>query len=389
MVEVPVTALTSRVPLAGREEARNFMPSVDWQVEIDCATSAEWSEMLDLFADANIYQTAAYGGVRWGEKNLSRLVLKKDGEVRGMAQLRIIRPTPLKFGMAYLRWGPLWERRGVVPDSEVPTRMALALEDEYLRKRKLFLRVIPNAFKGSTRAAMMQAAFTKFTQEPFDGSNMYRTIVLDLSPSLDELRSNLDKKWRNQLTRSEKNNLDVVAGSGSKEYRIFCRMYSQMLKRKTFETTVDADEFGRMQEMLTESQRMRVLICEDHGVPVAGLVASPMGDSAIYLLGATGDAGLNSKGAYLLQWTLIKWLKERGVKSYDLGGIDPEANPGVYHFKRGFSGADVCQINPLVASNSAVSSGIVKAGLILQRTLRGSLNSLTAGRLLRQPATKD
>ena len=48
-------------------------------------------------------------------------------------------------------------------------------------------------------------------------------------------------------------------------------IYSQMRKRKTFETTVDADEFGRIQEALAESQRMRILICEDKGVPVAGL----------------------------------------------------------------------------------------------------------------------
>ena len=74
-----------------------------------------------------------------------------------------------------------------------------------------------------------------------------------------------------------------------------------------------------------------------------------MGDSAIYLLGATSDDGLNAKGSYLLQWTLIQWLKENGVRWYDLGGIDPEGNPGVYYFKRGFSGADVCQLTPLVA----------------------------------------
>ena len=84
-----------------------------------------------------------------------------------------------------------------------------------------------------------------------------------------------------------------------------------MRKRKTFETTVDVEEFGRIQEDLPECHRMRILICEDRGVPVAGLVASAMGDSAIYLLGATSDGGLNSKGAYLLQWTLIKWLKEQ------------------------------------------------------------------------------
>ena len=52
-----------------------------WQVEVDRATPAEWSSMLDLFADANLYQTWSYGAVRWGRKNLSQLVLKRDGEV--------------------------------------------------------------------------------------------------------------------------------------------------------------------------------------------------------------------------------------------------------------------------------------------------------------------
>jgi hypothetical protein len=109
-----------------------------WQLEVDCASAAEWSQMLNLFDDANIYQTAAYGGVRWGEKNLSRLVLKRNGEVMGIAQLRIVRPTPLKFGIAYLRWGPLWERRGIPLDPEVPMRLARAIVDEYRKTRKYF-----------------------------------------------------------------------------------------------------------------------------------------------------------------------------------------------------------------------------------------------------------
>jgi hypothetical protein len=97
---------------------------------------------------------------------------------------------------------------------------------------------------------------------------------------------------------------------------------------------------------------------------------------------------LKSKGAYLLHWTMIQWLKSNGVRWYDLGGIDPEGNPGVYSFKKGFSGVDICQINPLVASESAVSSGIVKAGLAVQRTLRGSLSPLNLARSLKQLATK-
>ncbi len=375
--------------LAGREKELKFMQNPSWQVEVDRATSAEWSEMLDLFADANIYQTAAYGDVRWGARNLSRIVLRRDGEVVGAAQLRIVRPTPLKFGMAYLRWGPLWERRGLTVDPEVPLRMARAIEDEYLVRRKLFARVLPNAFAGSTRAATMQTAFCRFAAEPLDTDNTYRTIVLDLNPSLEELRKGLDPKWRNKLCGAEKNNLKVVVGNGSDEYRIFCQMYNHMRQRKAFETTVDVEEFGQMQETLVPSQRMQIMICEANGVPAAGLVVSAMGDSAIYLLGATGDDGLKSKGAYLLHWTAIEWLKRVGVRWYDLGGIDPEGNPGVYSFKKGFSGVDITQINPLVASDSAVSSGMVKAGLAVQRALRGSKSPFSAARSLKQLATRN
>jgi len=389
MLEGSVVTPMLPVELAGRQKELKFMQNLRWQVEVDRAGSAEWSRMLDLFDDANIYQTAAYGEVRWGEKNLSRLVLKRDGEVVGMAQLRIIRPTPLKFGMAYLRWGPIWERRGLPLDPEVPMHMARAIEEEYLEKRKLFLRVLPNAFAGSPRARAIQAAFSRFTPEPLDSDNTYRTFVLDLSSSLDELRKGFDPKWRNKLSGAEKNQLKVIAGSGSTEYHTFCKIYNQMRRRKTFETTVDVDEFGRMQETLAESQRLRVLICEDKGVPVAGSVVAAMGDSAIYLLGATSDEGLKSKGAYLLQWAMIQWLKENGIRWYDLGGIDPEGNPGVYSFKKGISGVDTCQINPLAASDSAVSSGIVKAGLAMQRTLRGSLSPLSLARSLKQLATKN
>ena len=260
--------------------------------------------------------------------------------------------------------------------------MARALQEEYARKRGLLLQILPNAFAGSPRAALFQSCFSRFTQEPRTSANLYRTFVLDLAPTIEELRRNLDAKWRNKLTQSEKKGLKVVAGNGTEEYRTFCRMYDQMRKRKTFETTVDVEEFGRLQEDLPTTHRMRVLICEQAGVPVAGLVASALGDSAIYLLGATSDDGLTAKGAYLLQWTLIRWLKENGIRWYDLGGIDPEGNPGVYTFKKGLSGADRTQLTPLVACNSVVSSAVVRASLAAHRVVR-SLGTLHLGRALK------
>ena len=347
-------------------------PGSGWCAEIDRVNRDDWSRTIDQFDDVSVYQTWSYGGIRWGEKNLSHLVLKRDNEVLGAAQLRIVRPTRFKFGIAYLRWGPLFERRGKPVDCEATHCMARFLEQEYVEKRKLFLRVLPNAFGGTQRAAAIEAAFGRFTREPIDSENIYRTFLLDLSPSIEDLRKKLDKKWRNQLSAAERNNLQIVRGQvGSGDlYQTFCLMYDQMQQRKTFETTVDVHEFGRIQQDLPESQRMQVLICQDQGRPVAGFVGSAMGDTGIYLLGATSDAGLKSKGGYLLQWTFIQWLKENGFKWYDLGGIDPEKNPGVYHFKRGLSGSDVTQISPMFASRSVLSSTIAKAALAMRHTVR-------------------
>jgi lipid II:glycine glycyltransferase (peptidoglycan interpeptide bridge formation enzyme) len=337
------------------------MEQNQYQVEVDAVSSSEWSQLMELFEDANIYQTWAYGAVRWGARHLSHLVLKRNNEVVAMAQLRIVGLSKLKCGIAYLRWGPLCHLRGRELEADVVQRMARALRNEYVEGRKLCLRILPNAFTGSLRAQVFGTAFSQFSSESASHANGYRTFVLDLAPSLDELRKRLDRKWRNHLSRAEKNGLTIVEGEGLPEYQVFVDMYKEMWARKRFETSVDVDEFRRIQEGLTGSQRMRILICRQGDTPVAGIVCSAMGDTANCLLAATSDAGLQFKGAYLLQWTMIGWLKEHGFRYYDLGGIDPVTNPGVYRFKSGFSGNDVSHMTPFVACDSLLGFAFLKA----------------------------
>jgi lipid II:glycine glycyltransferase (peptidoglycan interpeptide bridge formation enzyme) len=80
---------------------------------------------------------------------------------------------------------------------------------------------------------------------------------------------------------------------------------------------------------------------------------------------------MKSKGAYLLQWSMIQWLKRQGVRHYDLGGINPEINPGVYHFKSGLSGVDQSHIGPFVACENSLSAVAVKAGQVLRNGFSG------------------
>src|SRR5690349_14718338 len=107
------TVVLDREAVAG--PARNHT----WRAEVDRVTQAEWSQLLELFEDANIYQTWSYGAIRWGARNLSHIVLKRDDEVVAIAQLRIVRPGNLGFGIAYLRWGPMFHRRGTDLDADI------------------------------------------------------------------------------------------------------------------------------------------------------------------------------------------------------------------------------------------------------------------------------
>ena len=351
------------------------MNNAGYQIHVDNMTSSNWDDLVNRFEDAHIYQTWSYGVVRWGQRNLSHLVLKQNEKVLSVAQLRIIRPRFFKGGIAYLRWGPLCQLRGQEPQLEVVRPMALALHEEYVQKRRLFLRILPNAFEGSPGTGSFKDSFSQFRQEPQGTANARRTFLLDLTPPLDELRERLDQKWRNQLNGAERNDLTIIEGSGAGEFQMFSDLYQAMWRRKKFDNPVDVHEFGLLCEALPPSQKIRILICLHKGVPVNGIVCAALGHTGIYLLGATNDAGLNTKGAYLLQWLIIKWLKENGYRYYDLGGINPEANPGVYHFKRGLAGADLTRIAPLESCQNPLSSLCILAADIVHAGLGSSIRN--------------
>jgi len=343
------------------------LPDTAFKTEVDRVTESEWSQLLERFADANIYQTWAYGVGRWGEGSLSHLVLKRGGEVQGVAQLRIFRPPGLKAGIAYLRWGPLCHQLGRELDGGTVVALAGALRQEYVENRGLYLELLPNAFSGSVRAQVFESAFRQYDHGAGISEERYRTVALDLSSRLEDLRKNLDKKWRNQLNAAERNSLTIIESYSLRRFR---ELYRQMLERKQFHTNISLEEFEQIQERLPQTQKMRILICEYQGQATAGLACSAIGESALCLLAATNDHGMKLKSSYLLQWAMIQRLKQSGIRFYDLGGIDPEANPGVHHFKSGISGADLCHIPPFTACDSKLSRAAVKTGQMLRNSWR-------------------
>jgi hypothetical protein len=337
--------------------------------QVDQVTETEWNSLQEGFADANLYQTWSYGAVSWGEKQLSHLVLRRDGVPVALAQLRLVRLPVVGSGIAYVRWGPVWVPRNARWDATVCTAMTEALIQEYVVRRRLVLRVVPNTFREDSAAAELTTSWSQRGLLEDRSSRAYHTIRLNLRLPLDELRRQLSSRWRRQLNIAERNNLEIREGQSDDLYLDFLHLYREMLARKQFDTSVDVEKFRHIQQRLPASQKMTTLICVAEGRAVAGLVISAVGRTAIYLFAATGDEGLNARGSYRLQWHAIQRLQERGVEWYDLGGINPEVNPGVFTFKSGMGGDEVRQLGRHEMTAAPLSRLSVFVGEGAQRVL--------------------
>ena len=72
----------------------------------------------------------------------------------------------------------------------------------------------------------------------------------------------------------------------------------------------------------------------------------------------------------MIQLNAIVVAKSHGMRWYDLGGIDPEANPGVYHFKKGLSGTEVRAAGPYEVRPGGLTGRITLAGETVYRAYR-------------------
>lgn len=305
--------------------------------EFDAMDEQTWCQILREFDDASIYQTWPYEEVRSGRKNISHLVLREKSHVVAVAQSRIAKLPFVDAGIAYVRWGPLW-RRNSKANPEVFQQAIRALRNEYACKRGLVLRLYPVLFDDDPpcfASILKEEGFSLVGKDKRD-----RTILMDLSRAIEDLRRGLKPHWSRELKVAERRGLEIVEGCTDELFKQFIEIYKGMVARKRFVEPNDIYQFRAIQEQLPEEFKMKVMLCRADGDLCAGLICSVMGKRAIYLFGATSNSGMKSRGSYLLQWKLIEQLKRGHLEVYDLNGIDPASNPGTYKFKNDLGGAN-------------------------------------------------
>ena len=335
--------------------------SSGYTVEIDNAGKGSWNNVIERFNDASIYQAWSYEAMKSGEKNLSHLVLKRDGAIVAAAQVRITRLPMTRIGAAYVRWGPMWQLRGSEPDLEVFEQALRALRNEYACRRGLVVRILPALFNDQSEHFKPVLERVEFMQPSHE--NPQRTLLVNLKPSIEDLRKGLHEKWRYNLKKAEKNNLKVVEGFDDDLFRLCIDIYKETHGRKKFMETSDVHQFRKIQHDLPDRFKMRLLVAFADDKPAAGVICSGIGDMGTFLFGGTSDAGLRTYGSYLLQWKALTWLKEQGATWYNLAGINPVKNPGTHRFKAGLcgkNGKDVFFVGAYDACDSASMSHLFR-----------------------------
>jgi lipid II:glycine glycyltransferase (peptidoglycan interpeptide bridge formation enzyme) len=349
--------------------------------EIDGVDEQTWCHLLQEFDDANLYQTWSYASVLSGRRSMSHLILRRNGDVAAIAQARITRLPFINLGIAYIQWGPLWRRGNREADTETFRQSIRALRNEFVCKRGFSLRLFPLVFDNeplSCSSVLAEEGFSASLNE-----KRRRTILMNLLPSLANLREGMGGNFRRNLKIAERNGLEIVEGSSDELFETFIDIYKEMVSRKKFEEPNDIDEFRLIQTRLPDRLKMRIMLCRSGDRVCAGLVCSPIGDTAIYLFGATSKVGLTVSGSYLLQWKLIENLKHESIEKYNLNGINPDKNPGTFKFKSdlaGKNGKDVYYAGRFDSHPGFISRSCTEFGATLRTAYRKLKQSAKRGR---------
>lgn len=324
-------------------------------------THNEWNQVLTGFADACIYQTWAYPAARWGEKRLSQFIMEDNNGVKAAALIRNLTPPGLQAGLSYVSMGPMWRLKGRPADPRDLTEALTAMWQSLAVERGMHLRLRPNFTLSQLddTPGLLEATGFKSRQ----GVRPYETLMIDLAQSSDEIMASFHGKWRNSLKKGLKAECEILVGRQMELFDQFLGLQHEMAERKHFQERLDLQALRQAQSSEAEENQLIIFLAMRQGEPLAAAAISWLGDTAIYLLGASSPQGRKLNASYVLQWEIITKLKEWDCRWYDLGGVNTSGKSGVLLFKQrlaGKNGKHIELIGEIEAKGGVLSQGIVR-----------------------------
>ena len=169
-----------------------------------------------------------------------------------------------------------------------------------------------------------------------------RTILIDLTLGKDRLMANLHSQWRAGVRAAARAGVSIGEARDAESVAKFYSMCESTSRNKGF--ALPGSEALMLALCGKESgpdTEAVLLLASYAGQVAAGALAMRCGRSIHYMWGASDRSFAKHRPGEAVQWAMIEWALQRQCTTYDLEGIVPDANSGVYAFKRRMGGAEV------------------------------------------------
>lgn len=334
----PRTKPVSQTDAAPKSSGRRIASTEGFTVA-DLTGSLDWDEKIGGEASANIYASRSWGVYKERLRRPTRRVAirGKDGRTLLYAQYHERKVGPARFILA--QGCPILTAAGA--KRAEPAFRAFV---EHLALRPLdVLGVNYQEFQSSEAAAALLAIGFAPVVAPKN-----HTLEVDLSRDIGTVLAGVDRNFRRHLTRARQNpDLEAVfltePDARLRAFDRFAEMYAALQLRKGFSNAFNSTAY---RDIAAVEPRLEFLEIRERGEPIDVRIVHKSATRWTDFFTASNHRALATSAATLSVWNLIERAKAEGVRVYDLGGIDPANNRGVFDFKRLLS-RNVVQSTPL------------------------------------------
>lgn len=304
------------------------------EIEWNSLSLKQWEKRFKTVSRSNLLQSYEYGIAtarlnhqkpRWG-------LIKIDGIEAGLVQILEAGLLGNLIHAVMIDRGPLWFD-GFGTDAHF-NAFCQRLSAEFPRRIGRKRRFIPEAKNSEDIQKILKNA--QFQRK---NPHNYETLCINLQDYEENLLKNAKKNWKNALNKAKKSNLTVKWDLKSEDLGWFLQNYIQDRAQKGYDgpspklITALAETFVPRGNFIIGSALI-------NDKPIAAILIVCHGSGATYQIGWSSGLGRKNNAHHLLLWEAITMLKQRGIKDFDLGGINDEAAKGVKQFKEGLAGKD-------------------------------------------------
>ena len=191
------------------------------------------------------------------------------------------------------------------------------------------------------------ALFSPEITDPYDASvrrlirvmTGYSTLMIDLTRPDEQLRAEMDARWRNRLGAAEKSGLILVNDEVNPEQVQWLLKEEQAERaKKSFHGLPVAFVERYIQAGTDIKQTALVLHAEHKHKRIAAMLFLIHGSVATYHIGWSDQAGRETNAHKLILWRAFDILRARGITTLDMGGVNTHDLPGISRFKLGMGG---------------------------------------------------